>query len=50
MTDIRFKVYIHAYTVRLRHGEKLEDIDKEYLERKRLTETEIELVHEKLFR
>ena len=41
----RMKVYINAYTVRLEHGESLEEIDKDYLDLKRLTKDEINKIN-----
>jgi hypothetical protein len=44
----RMKVYINAYLVRLDKGEALEDIDKSYLDLKRLTEVDIKKIHDQL--
>lgn len=44
----RMKVYINAYTVRLERGESLEEIDKDYLDLKRLTKDEINEIHKRL--
>lgn len=48
LNESRMKVYINAYTVRLQRGEKLEDIDKDYIEMKRLTEKDVKEIHSKL--
>ncbi len=48
LNDSRIKVYINAYTVRLNKGEKLEDIDKDYLDLKRLTESDVKDIHKRL--
>ena len=44
----RIKVYINAYTVRLERGESLEDIDKDYINMKRLTKEETQEIHKRL--
>ena len=44
----RLMVYKYAYTVRLEQGETLEDIDNSYLELKRLTEEDVEQIHNAL--
>lgn len=48
LNSSRTKVYLNAYTIRLQRGEKLEDIDKDYLDLKRLTQADIKEIHKKL--
>ena len=48
MNEMRFKIYLNAYIVRLNRGEKLEDIDNDYLSLKKLTEEDIQKIHRKL--
>lgn len=48
LNNSRLKVYINAYLVRLGKGEALEDIDKDYLELKRLNKEDIEEIHKKI--
>lgn len=45
LSEMRMKVYINAYNVRLERGEKLEDIDNDYLGLKRLTKEDIQKIH-----
>lgn len=45
LSEMRMKVYINAYNVRLERGEKLEDIDNDYLNLKRLTKEDIQKIH-----
>lgn len=48
LNNSRIKVYINAYTVRLNKGEKLEDIDKDYIDLKRLTPDDVKEIHKRL--
>ena len=48
LNNSRIKVYINAYTVRLNKGEKLEDIDKDYIDLKRLTVEDVKEIHKRL--
>lgn len=50
LNPTRLKIYINAYSIRLSRGEKLEDIDADYLKLKRLNEKEIQEIHKKLGR
>lgn len=45
LSEMRMKVYINAYNVRLERGEKLEDIDNDYLNLKRLAKEDIQKIH-----
>lgn len=46
LNESRTKVYLNAYLNRLQKGESLEEIDKSYLDLKRLTKDDIEEIHE----
>lgn len=48
LNNSRIKVYINAYTVRMNKGEKLEDIDKDYIDLKRLTPEDVKEIHKRL--
>ena len=48
MNETKFKIYLNAYIIRINRGEKLEDIDNDYLNLKKLTEEDIEKIHQKL--
>lgn len=48
MNATKFKIYLNAYHVRLSRGEKLEDIDKDYLQLKKLKKEDIDIIHNKL--
>ena len=48
MTNTKLKVYLNAYIIRLNRGEKLEDIDNDYLELKKLTKEDIDRIHAEL--
>lgn len=48
LNDSRLKVYTNAYLIRLGKGENLEDIDKDYLDLKRLKEEDIKEIHKKI--
>ena len=48
MTEMKFKIYLNAYLIRINRGEKLEDIDRDYLNLKKLTKADIEKIHKKI--
>ena len=48
INNTRLQIYKKAYWTRLNRGEKLEDIDKDYLNLKRLTQEDIDLIHKEL--
>lgn len=48
LSNSRIKVYINAYTVRLMRGQSIEDIDKDYLDMKRLTPEDVKEIHKRL--
>lgn len=48
LNPTRLKVYILAYLLRCGNGEKIEDIDKEYKEKKNLTDEDLNQIHDKL--
>ena len=48
MNGTRFKVYKHAYWVRLSRGESLSSIDELYRTKYHLTEDEIKEIHKAL--
>ena len=48
LNNTRLNVYKYAYTVRIKNHEKIEDIDKEYMEKAKLTKEDIEQIHHAL--
>ena len=48
LNKTRLQTYMHAYYVRMTRGEKVADIDKDYLEMGRITEDDIKLIHKEL--
>lgn len=45
LSEMRLRVYINAYNVRLERGETLDAIDKDYLNLKRLTQEDVKKIH-----
>lgn len=45
LNDTKLKTYAKAYRTRMNRGEKVSEIDKLYLDMKRLTEEEVTQIH-----
>ena len=48
LTPTRLKVYLYAYTLRMKKGERLSEIDHDYLSNKELKQDDIEQIHREL--
>ena len=48
LSPTRLKVYLYAYTVRMKKGESMLSIDTDYLSNKELKKDEIEQIHREL--
>ena len=43
--ETKIKTYVHAYEERLKRGERIGDIDADYLQRGRVSTVEINMIH-----